>query len=456
MKQDLFEFPVIIYGNLEKYNDVLSKARCRIFYKYGNRNGTYITDEFAEQLVKSLHYVPIKGIYDEEKEDFLAHGTERSEGRIYGIVPESNNFAWEKHLDEDGVEREYACTDVLLFTSLYKESADIVGKAQSMELFKPTLEYHYAVIRGIKWVVFDKGSFLGLQALGDDVEPCFEGAAFYNLQTSIEEIMNKIKEYTLNYQLKGGKTEMQKINFKLSDDAKFSALWSLLNTEYNEEGGYTVTHSIVTVYSDYAVVRSYETGEYERVYYTKDDTDDSVVLGNREKCYILDVTEKEKDTLDTLRTLNNNTYDLVSQTLSEAEENFSKVSEFSTKIEELNGSVSTLISERDSFSAECNTAKEQISTLTDELGSLREYKLEVETKQKEAVLAEYEMQLTEEIISNYREHLADYTVLDLDKELAYELKKTNPSVFTKNAETGYVPKDTQRSGIEEILLKYKK
>lgn len=249
---------------------------------------------------------------------------------------------------------------------------------------------------------------------------------------------------------------MQKINFKLSDDAKFSALWSLLNTEYNEEGGYVVTHSIVTVYSDYAVVRSYETGEYERVYYTKDDTDDSVVLGNREKCYILDVTEKERDTLDTLRTLNNNTYDLVSQTLSEAEENFSKVSEFSTKIEELNGSVSTLISERDSFSAECNTAKEQVSTLTDELGSLREYKLEVETKQKEAVLAEYEMQLTEEILANYRERLADYTVLDLDKELAYELKKTNPSVFTKNAETGYVPKDTPRSGIEEILLKYKK
>ena len=68
----------------------------------------------------------------------------------------------------------------------------------------------------------------------------FEGAAFYTLQSSIEQIVNKIKEYTLNYQLKGGKTKMPKINFKLSDDDKFNALWSLLNTEYNEEGGWIV------------------------------------------------------------------------------------------------------------------------------------------------------------------------------------------------------------------------
>ena len=59
-----FEFPVAVYGNIEKYNDVLSKARCRIFYKYGNRNGTYITDEFAEKLLETLPYAPVKGIYE--------------------------------------------------------------------------------------------------------------------------------------------------------------------------------------------------------------------------------------------------------------------------------------------------------------------------------------------------------------------------------------------------------
>ena len=49
-KKNFLEFSVSVYGNLEKYNDVLSKSRCRIFYKYGNRNGCYITDEYAEKL----------------------------------------------------------------------------------------------------------------------------------------------------------------------------------------------------------------------------------------------------------------------------------------------------------------------------------------------------------------------------------------------------------------------
>ena len=69
MDKSLYEFPVTVYGNLEKYNEVLSKARCRIFYKYENRNGTYITEDFAERLVATLPYVPVKGIYDTMKDD---------------------------------------------------------------------------------------------------------------------------------------------------------------------------------------------------------------------------------------------------------------------------------------------------------------------------------------------------------------------------------------------------
>ena len=31
------EVPVVVYGNLEQYNEVLSRGRCRIFYKYTTR-----------------------------------------------------------------------------------------------------------------------------------------------------------------------------------------------------------------------------------------------------------------------------------------------------------------------------------------------------------------------------------------------------------------------------------
>jgi hypothetical protein len=179
MNKPLCEFTVQVYGELNKYNEVLSKARCRIFYKYENRNGTYITDEFAEKLINSLPYVPVKGIYSDE--DYTDHGTRRDQGRIYGIVPENPNVAWEDFTDDDGVTRAYACTDVLIFTAIYEEANDIIGKSQSMELYPPSLKYHEAIVHNKRYIVFDDGCFLGLQVLGDKVEPCFEGASFYTL-----------------------------------------------------------------------------------------------------------------------------------------------------------------------------------------------------------------------------------------------------------------------------------
>ncbi|MDT3386812.1 MAG: hypothetical protein LIR46_03460 [Bacteroidota bacterium] len=122
-------FPVTIYGELEQLSPVLSKGRCRVFYKYENRNGTYISDEFADKLISTLPYTPIKGIYNEEDQDYSDHGEERNLGKIYGIVPENPNFAWESHLDEDGVLRVYACCDVYIFSALYKEAAQIMGKS---------------------------------------------------------------------------------------------------------------------------------------------------------------------------------------------------------------------------------------------------------------------------------------------------------------------------------------
>ena len=453
MNKTLYEFNVSIYGGLEKYNEVLSKARCRIFYKYENRNGTYITDEFAEKLLSSISYAPVKGIYSEE--DFTDHGSARDQGRIYGIVPENPSVAWEDFVDEDGVTRTYACADVLIFTALYEEAKDIVGKSQSMELYAPSLKYHEAIVHNKRYIVFDEGCFLGLQVLGDKVEPCFEGASFYTLQSTIEYAIDQIKKY--------GGTKMPKLNFKLSDDQKFQAIWSLLNTEYNEEGNWTVTYGISAVYDDYALAFSYESGEYYRAYYTKNDENDMVELGDMVKCYIVDVTENEMNTLETLRVLNGNTYELVSDVLTNAQDNSEKVSEFSSKIEELNNSISTLETERDNannqvseYTTQLETANSTIESLNGELNTLKEYKLNIETQQKQAVINEYSEHLSEEILDSYKAKISDYTVEELDMRLAYELKKSNSSVFTKSSEEGFVPKDTPADGLTAILSKYKK
>lgn len=441
------EFPIYLYGQVEKFNDVLSKERCRIFYRGGNRNGTYITDAFAEKLIASLPYTPIKGIYEED--DYTDHGNERSEGRIYGIVPENPNFAWEKHVDKDGVEREYACADVLLFTALYSEATEVLGKDLSMELYDKTLKYHNELIGGQRWIVFTEGCFLGLQILGEPVEPCFEGASFYSLQESIEKIIERIKEYSV-----GGQSEMPKFNFRLSDNQKAEAIWSLLNPDYTEEGGWVIDCVIYEVYEDYALVFNYATGEHERVYYVKNE-DDTISLGERVKCFIVDVNETEKNTLDTLRRLNGETYELVSETLINAEANEQKCAELDSKIEEANSNLSTLQLEADEKNNELASAKETLNSLEVEVNELRSYKKNIETQAKKHVIEEYVGKLSTETLDTYSAKLDEYSIVDLDKELAYELKQTNISAFA-TTEPDFIPKDFEVGGIEEILAHYKK
>ena len=458
MPHKLNEFPVCIYGELQQISPVISKARCRIFYKYANRNGTYITDEFADKLIASLPYTPVKGIYDQFEQDYADHGASNEYGRIYGIVPENPNFAWEKHIDEDGVERTYACADVLIFSALYEEAAQIVGKAQSMELYRPSIKGDWAYINGQKMFKFEDGCFIGLQILGEHIEPCFEGAAFFTLYDELKKIVGKLEQYSLDLE-QGGQSEMTKINFKLSDSQKFDMLWSLVNTQYNEEGGWMITYAICDVYDDYALAYEYETGDYYRIYYQKDDSTDSLEITETVKCYILDITEDEKNALEALRAFNGGSFNKIND----------EFTILNSKNEELNNQIATLTTERDEASAQYEVAKESAESLTfqideltknandlaEELNTLKNFKAAVETREKEAIIASYADMLSEDILDSYREKISEYAcALDLDKDLAYELKKNNSAVFEKTPQ--YIYHNDDLGGVEAILTKYKK
>lgn len=448
------EFPITIYGKIEEYSPVLSKARCRIFYKYENRNGTYITDEFAEKLINSLPYTPIKGIYDNFNEDYTDHGAKRDLGRIYGIVPENPNFSWEPHLDEDGIERQYACTDVIIFSALYEEANQIVGKSQSMELYQPSIKGDWAIINGKKLFKFEDGCFLGLQILGNEIEPCFEGASFFSLYSELKIMIEQIEQYSLNFQKQGEKLKMTKLNFKLSDSQKHDAIWALLNNNYNEEHNWEIAYAICDIFDDYVLAFNYETGSHERIYYEKDNSSDSIKLGEQKKCYIIDVTESEKNALDSLRAFNGGTYEKINEIASNITTLEQDNKNFSIKVKELEDDISTLVSERDTNADNYSNAQQKISVLSEELEELREYQLKIKTQEKEQVLASYAQVLSEEILNQYKDKISEYeNALELDKELAYELKNSNPSVFTKEAQ--YIPKDREESGIENLLNKYK-
>ena len=492
-------FPITVYGNLEKFTDVMSLGRCRIFYKYGNRNGTYITDSFAEELVKTLPYTPVKGIY--EADDYTDHGEKRNEGRIYGIVPgpQDMGFAWEKHLDEDGVEREYACVNVYYYTALYEEAGEICGKSQSMELYKKSVKGDWKIIDGKRYYVFEKASFLGLQVLGDDVEPCFEGAAFFSLYESVKDLYEKLEQYQNNFQNYGeGGNTMPTTTFKVSDSQKYDFLWSLLNVNYNEENGWIVEYGICDIYDDYAIVRNYAEAKFERVYYTKNDETNSLEITNREDCFIIDVNASERAALEALHAMNENTYEAIDAKFENLNTELNTVnadlttantvienlnnnvadltnqnSEFSTKIEELEGNISTLNTEKETAQALYNEVTEKftnannalveaqstIESLTAERDALATYKKNIVDTEKRNIINGYSEQLDADIIASYTANMDNYTAEQLDMELTYKVKVTRPDLFAKTpVGTPYIPKDTtpQLSGLEALLSKYEK
>ena len=293
------------------------------------------------------------------------------------------------------------------------------------------------------------------------------------------------------------------LNFKLSDNAKFSAIWSLLNVNYNEENNWMIEYGIVDIYDEYAVVKNYSEGIFERVYYTKDDATDSVELGERVRCYFLDVTEAEKNALDALHGLNNSTYEKVdenySAALAEVEAKTgelntanealeaktgelnaandaleAKTAEFDaltetynteksaneTKIGELNESIATLTTERDDAVSKLADSMITVNSLNEEIATLNSFKADIEMKEKEAVIAKYAKLLDVSAIETYTAKINDYAdAKALDKDMAYELVSTNTSVFANNGnpQPAYIPRDTgANTGLGAILDKYKK
>lgn len=465
------QFEVSIYGNLVPFekNPLLSLARVRIFYKGLNRNRTFITDEFAEKLITSLPYTPVSGIWEED--DFTDHGDSREEGRIYGLVPEQPNIAWEEHLDKDGVKRTYCCCDVVLFTTRYQDAAKVLDKPQSMELYGKSIKGEWAMIDGIKCYRYTDACFIGLQVLGDDVEPCFEGAAFYTYANSLKEMIDILKNYSLN----GGKEQME-LNFKLSDREKRQAIFALLNPNFNEEGNWEIEYELCDIYDEYAICYN---GQYFRCYYTKNDEDNSIVLGDMQRTFIMDLSEAEMNALNAVRAANGGTFaeidakyqSLVDEnttlngeketaettiaTLTEEKNNLQAtvnsgadtISGLNTKIEELNGEIAA--------------QKEQFDNLQVECDQLKEFKAEIDKQEKLDEIAKYSM-LSEEVIKDFNDNVDNYALADLQNALKIAYVNANAStIFTNNQPNDHLvyqvnPNEGALTGAARLINNHKK
>ena len=461
MNFDKYNNFTVTFGDTEEIDDVKTKARCRIFYRGKNPNGSYITDEFAEQLISTVPYTPVKAIYDQEKEDYGTHGEKRSEGRIYGIVPENPNFSWEKYLDKDGIEREYATVDVYLFTGIYGEEAEnIIGKSQSMELYVPSIDGHVEVFDGDSYFVFDKAVFLGLQALGDGVEPCFEGSAFFEKKdekvSAIEKLLLKSREKTkqlnANYTKKEEHMDKRLEGKKDTFQLERMELRDAIAEKIREAANSDITVFFKAEYQSYVITEIWIDEEWRdyRVKFTIGENDE-VTVDEIVEVKAFWLTDKESEVLKLVG-------DFTSLEKELAEEKATN-SKNVQKVEELEGSLATLNVERDEFAKKIETLEKEKAALENEKKELAEYKLGVEKEEKEEIFTKFSAHLPNEVISKYRDNAENYTVEQLDKELSYEFCLAKPTIFTskKGDSKGYVPKDdtvTGVSGIEAVLAKH--
>lgn len=379
-------------------NPLMSKCEIKVFYIGENRNQSYISKEVALEMAKTLRGAPIVGYFKENKEDFADHGNRMTiddEGihfdcltKPYGFVAPDAQVWFQKfsETDEFGneLEREYLMTTGYLWTGQFEEAQSVIdeGKPQSMELDDETLQGHWAknTKTGMEFFIINDAIVSKLCILGDDVEPCFEGAA-----------------------ITGENTTPSK--FTLDDDFKKSLFTMMKELEFALKGDNTVEQL------ENQNVETTEVVESEFVEQAEDNSVETVEVENQEN--IEDASNSEEST------------EFVKKDEEEDEEASEEEADDSDedpedseddKEKKVNHSLHT-----DEEYAELETKfqalQESYTALEAEKEELVNFKNNVEDKQKDELIAKFFMLSDEDkqdVIANKRQ----YSLEDIESKLA--------------------------------------
>lgn len=193
-------------------NPGISKCEIKVMYLGKNRNGSFIDKNTAIQMANSLPATPIVAAYNENKEDFGDHGEvlHIEDGEIkfscktvpYGFVAPDAEVWFQKFDDTnefgETTTREYMMTTGYLWTGQYPELDKCInqGQGQSMEI--DDVDGHWTTdSNDVEFFIINDAIFTKLCILGDDVEPCFEGASVTSPEASEHFSYNKEFSHTL-------------------------------------------------------------------------------------------------------------------------------------------------------------------------------------------------------------------------------------------------------------------
>lgn len=197
-------------SSLCEINSSFDTGVLRIAYTGANRNGSFISKETFERCIETLYNCPIVCHYDRETDSIGGHDMElvtNEDGDMrlvnmtipIGVIPESSKYFWSVVEEEDGTEHEYLCADVLIWKrqEAYRKIKEDGITAHSMELTVKDGE-----MEGGLFVIKDF-EFTAFCLLGDEHEPCFESSAlglfsYDEMKKQMAEMMSDLKnEFSL-------------------------------------------------------------------------------------------------------------------------------------------------------------------------------------------------------------------------------------------------------------------
>ena len=382
-------------------NPLMSRCEIKVLYLGENRNHSYITKEVASDMAKTLRGAPIVGYYKKEKEDFSDHG-ERvifdDEGvkfecltKPYGFVAPDSKVWFQKFEDTDDfgntITREYLMATGYLWTGQYEECKSVIenGKNQSMELDEETLDGNWSTNSktGMDFFIINDAIFSKLCILGDDVEPCFEGARVTapDVSTSFTKVDDTFKKtlYTmmqeLKFALEGGQSNMDLEN-KETD----------VTTEVVDTQDVTGTQETVVEEND----KNEQTVSIEN--------QDSIEVQSGEGSFVKKDDDEEKDSNDTEESNND-------------ESNSNDNNDNSDDDEEEKDKKYSLLE------AEYNDLKDKYTSLETQYQSLVEFKNQIESEKKDELINRFYM-LTDEDKADVVSNKDKYSLDEIEAKLS--------------------------------------
>lgn len=191
-------------SNLVEKNSSFDSGVLRVAYTGKNRNNSFISKETYERCIQSIYNCPIVCNYDRETDTIGSHDIElvsTDDGGMkivnvtqpVGVVPESAKYWWEEIEDNSGV-HEYLCVDALIWKrqEAYRKIKDDGITDESMEISIKEGE----MIDGM--YVIKRFEFTAFCLLGT-AEPCFESASLEmfscdGFKQQLAEMMQEFKE----------------------------------------------------------------------------------------------------------------------------------------------------------------------------------------------------------------------------------------------------------------------